>query len=56
MKKKYTVLHTPFFMKQNIMAETCQLGDFDEQLYKVTTGEQAEDTEDKDFYLIATSE
>jgi seryl-tRNA synthetase len=25
-------------MKKEIMAETCQLADFDEQLYKVTTG------------------
>lgn len=56
MKKKYTILQTPFFMKQEIMAETCQLGDFDEQLYKVTTGNQSEDSNDKDFYLIATSE
>lgn len=30
MKRQYTPLHTPFFMKKNIMAETCQLNDFDE--------------------------
>ena len=52
-KKNYTILHTPFFMKKSIMAETCQLADFDEQLYKVTTGKEEPDS---DFYLIATSE
>jgi seryl-tRNA synthetase len=35
------------------MAETCQLSDFDDQLYKVTTGSKNPDDE---FYLIATSE
>lgn len=39
------------------MAETCQLSDFDDQLYKVTTGKAAtEDDPDNEFYLIATSE
>lgn len=52
-KKEYTVLQTPFFMKKSIMAETCQLSDFDDQLYKVSTGKEEEDNE---FYLIATSE
>lgn len=52
-KKEYTVIHTPFFMKKSIMAETCQLSDYDEQLYKVTTGT---DEADNEFYLIATSE
>ena len=23
MKRKYTIMHTPFFMKKSIMAETC---------------------------------
>jgi len=56
-KKGYTPMHTPFFMKKSIMAETCQLSDFDEQLYKVSTGKDvtAEDP-DNEFYLIATSE
>ena len=52
-KRRYTILHTPFFMKRSIMAETCQLSDFDEQLYKVSTGR---DEPDNEFYLIATSE
>lgn len=33
-KSKYTPIQTPFFMKQEIMAETCQLSDFNESLYK----------------------
>lgn len=33
------------------MAETCQLSDFDDQLYKVSGN-----TEEEDYYLIATSE
>lgn len=52
MKQGYTVMHTPFFMKRNIMAKTCQLSDFDDQLYKVTSGKGA----DNESYLIATSE
>lgn len=31
---KYTPVQPPFFMKQEIMAETCQLSDFNESLYK----------------------
>ena len=47
----HTPLGTPFFMRKDRMAECAQLADFDEQLYKVSEGE---DKEDK--YLIATSE
>lgn len=32
---EYTALQPPFFMKQSIMQETCQLSDFEENLYKV---------------------
>ncbi|EGR33298.1 seryl-tRNA synthetase, putative [Ichthyophthirius multifiliis] len=61
MKKAYTPIQTPFFMKKSIMAETCQLSDFDDQLYKVECGKPEESKEGKteqteDFYLIATSE
>lgn len=49
MSKGYTPLQTPFMMKKEIMAETAQLEQFDEELYKVSG-----DGEDK--YLIATSE
>jgi len=49
--RQYTPIQPPFFMKQSIMGKTCQLSDFDEQLYKVT-GQST----DEPFYLIATSE
>ena len=51
MKREYTPLQPPFFMKQSIMSETCQLSDFDENLYKVV-GHSA----DEPLYLVATSE
>ena len=54
MKHGYTVLQTPFFMKRNIMAKTAQLSDFDDQLYKVSTGSGT--GPDHESYLIATSE
>lgn len=50
-KRQYTALQPPFFMKKSIMAETAQLSDFDDQLYKVTGNKN-----DEDMYLIATSE
>ena len=50
-KFNYTVLQTPLFMNQDIMAKTAQLSDFDEQLYKVTGS-----AGDEPKYLIATSE
>lgn len=48
MKKQYTPVQPPNFMKKDIMAEIAQLSDFDEQLYKVEG--------DEPMYLIATSE
>jgi seryl-tRNA synthetase len=50
-KRGYDLVQPPFFLSKKIMAETCQLSDFDDQLYKVEGN-----TEDGDFYLIATSE
>jgi len=50
-KRKYTPIQPPFFMKKSVMAETAQLADFDDQLYKVTGNK-----DDEDMYLIATSE
>lgn len=48
-KKGYLPVQTPVFMNQSVMAKTCQLSDYDEQLYKVIGhGEEK--------YLIATSE
>lgn len=35
-QKGMTPVHTPFFMRKEIMAECAQLDDFDEQLYKVS--------------------
>lgn len=49
-KKKYTLLQPPYFITRDIMAETCQLSDFHENLYKVTGDENDE------YYMIATSE
>lgn len=34
-KRGYTLLQTPFFMRQEVMAECAQLAQFDEELYKV---------------------
>jgi seryl-tRNA synthetase len=34
-KKGYTALHTPFFMRKDIMGKCAQLAQFDEELYKV---------------------
>jgi seryl-tRNA synthetase len=31
----YCAIQPPFFMTKEIMSETCQLSDFDDQLYKV---------------------
>ncbi|CAI9102246.1 OLC1v1000487C1 [Oldenlandia corymbosa var. corymbosa] len=47
--KGYQALHTPFFMRKEIMGKCAQLAQFDEELYKVTG-----DGDDK--YLIATAE
>mgnify|MGYP001614133266 CR=1 FL=1 len=43
----YTLLQPPYFMKSDLMHQTCELNDFAENLYSVENGE---------YYLIATSE
>lgn len=48
-KNGYEQLQVPYMMRQDIMAETAELAQFDEELYKVTG-------EGEDKYLIATSE
>lgn len=53
-KKNYQLVQPPFFMKREIMMETCQLTDFEENLYKVE-GKGSEEV-DNDYFLIATSE
>lgn len=35
-KRGYDLVQPPFFLRKEIMAETCQLSDFDDQLYKVS--------------------
>ena len=62
MKKGYLPIQPPFFMKKSLMAETAQLSDFDEQLYKVSEYSDAKKAElgltgdEGEYYLIATSE
>ena len=46
-ERGYTVLQPPYFMKRDLMHQTCELNDFEENLYEVEKGE---------YYLIATSE
>ena len=43
----YIPLQTPFFVKGEVAAETSELGEFEETLYKV---------DGEDLYLIATAE
>ena len=43
----YIPMQTPFFVKGDVAAETSELGEFEETLYKV---------ENEDMYLIATAE
>jgi len=50
MQNEYTPVQPPLYMKKEVMAETAQLSQFDEELYKVSGSENEE------FYLIATSE
>jgi seryl-tRNA synthetase len=52
-KKGYIPIQPPYFMKKEIMEETCQISDFEENLYKVE-GKGSEVT-DNDYFLIATS-
>lgn len=40
MTKGYTNIQTPFFMKKEAMEETCQLSDFEENLYKIQMSEK----------------
>jgi seryl-tRNA synthetase len=48
-ERNYTPIQPPYFMKREIMAETAQLSDFDDQLYKV-------EGDPDPYYLIATAE
>lgn len=46
-ERGFTPLQPPFFMKKELMHQTCELNDFEENLYSMEGG---------DYYLIATSE
>ena len=46
-KKGYTPMWTPFFIKHEIIKAAAELADFEEQLYKI---------HDEDLFMIATSE
>lgn len=52
MDREFTPVQPPYFMNKSIMAETAQLSQFDEELYKLPT----ENVDEEDKYLIATSE
>jgi len=53
-KRGYTALQPPFLMNKEVMAQTAQLEQFDEELYKVDCSSSKEKEDEK--YLIATSE
>lgn len=53
-EKDFKPIYTPFWMRRSLMAQVAQLSQFDEELYKVISSKEAEDSEEK--YLIATSE
>ncbi|XP_003747124.1 probable serine--tRNA ligase, cytoplasmic [Galendromus occidentalis] len=58
LKKGFTPLYTPFFMRKAVMQQVAQLSQFDEELYKVVGkgSEKADEKEVDEKYLIATSE
>jgi seryl-tRNA synthetase len=47
-------IYTPFWMRKSLMSSVAQLSQFDDELYKIISNKDSEDSEDK--YLIATSE
>lgn len=51
--REYRLVQTPFMLKKDMMGKCAQLGDYDEQLYRVVYNTQ-DPSEDR--YLIATSE
>jgi len=50
----YEPIYTPFWMRKSLMSAVAQLSQFDDELYKVISNKDSDDSEDK--YLIATSE
>ena len=60
-RRGYENVYPPFFMRKEVMAETAELADFDDTLYRIPMGKEAKDApskeeQDNDMYLIATSE
>eukprot|EP00921_Rhytidocystis_pertsovi_P013995 GHVQ01022797.1.p1 GENE.GHVQ01022797.1~~GHVQ01022797.1.p1 ORF type:complete len:447 (-),score=41.00 GHVQ01022797.1:377-1717(-) len=53
-RKGYIPLQPPYFMRKEVMAETAELQDFEETLYRIPVDE-GKDSRD-DMFLIATSE
>ena len=51
--RKFQPMHTPFFMRSDVMGRVCQLEDFQETLYHIDS--PTNDPKD-DCFLIATSE
>ena len=47
LEKGYDVVQPPYFIKRDIMEKTCEIGDFEDNLYQM---------ENNEAYLIATSE
>merc|ERR1712166_1317648 len=47
-KKKYHPIQPPFFVKQSVMEATCQIGEFEENLYRIVTSksDKTEKTEE----------
>ena len=52
----YTLLQPPYFMRKDVMSGVAQLAEFDEALYHVGGGDETEKGEEREKYLIATSE
>lgn len=55
-KRSYTVIQPPVLIKESIMEETCEIGDFEENLYKVESTKDETGKMGEPWYLIATSE
>lgn len=55
LKKNYILLQPPYMMKKKVMAQTAQLEQFDEELYKVIGTKNKIEKQEKELYLIATS-
>jgi seryl-tRNA synthetase len=52
----YTLLQPPYFMRKDVMGGVAQLAEFDEALYHVSGGDETEKGNEREKYLIATSE